>query len=156
MAKTDTNQDVIQKMEQYCAYQERCHQEVIQKMRAMAIDSAQLDAIIVHLIEHGFLNEERFACTFARGKHRIKNWGKTRIINELRMRNISQINITTALKEVPSEEYDHTFNTLSERVWDKITESNILKKKKKFYDYLFRKGYENQMIYDKITELEKK
>lgn len=153
MAKAHTNQEVIQKMERYCVYQDRCHQEVIQKMRAMAVDSDQLDIIVVHLIEHGFLNEERFACSFARGKHRIKNWGKTRIINELRTRNISQINITTALKELSAEEYDHSFHTLAERVWNKIEESNILKKKKKFYDYMFRKGYENQIIYDKINQL---
>ncbi|NHM06599.1 RecX family transcriptional regulator [Flavobacterium sp. CYK-4] len=156
MAKAHTNQEVIQKMERYCSYQDRCHQEVIQKMRAMAVDQAQSDVIIVHLIEYGFLNEERFACSFARGKHRIKNWGKTRIISELRARNISQINIATALKELTPEEYDQNFHDLSERVWNKIRESNMQKKKKKFYDYLFRKGYENQLIYDKITELEKK
>lgn len=153
MSEQYTNQEVIQKMERFCAYQERCHLETIQKMRAMAIDSGRIDEIMVYLIENRFLNEERFACSFARGKHRIKHWGKVRIINELKARNISQINIASALKEISSEEYEANFNTLSERIWAATKEANPIKKKKKVYDYLFRKGYENFLIYDKISEL---
>ena len=120
MSKHFTNQEVTQKLEHFCAYQERCHQEVIQKLRSMTVDSASIDEIVVHLIEHNFLNEARFACSFARGKHRIKYWGTIRIVNELKMRNISQNIITTALKEITSEEYSETFHVLSERHWDSI------------------------------------
>lgn len=155
MSKHYTNQEVKQKLEHFCAYQERCHNEVIQKMRSMAIDSGTIDEIVVYLIQNQFLNEERFACSFARGKHRVKHWGNIRIINELKARNISQNIITIALKEITSEEYYATFYTLSERHWENIHEKNVLKKRKKFCDYLLRKGFESNLIYDKVKELEK-
>jgi regulatory protein len=68
--------DARNKIEHYCAYQERCHTEVEQKLRTMKMDSEEIDEIIAHLIGSNFLNE-RFACSFARGKHRIKQWGKS-------------------------------------------------------------------------------
>lgn len=155
MSNSNTVRDAIQKLEHFCAYQERCHKEVIQKMRSIAIDSTIVDEIVVHLIQNNFLNEERFACSFARGKHRIKNWGKTRIINELKLRNISQYNITTALKEITSEEYTANFHLLAERNWENSNEKNTLKKRKTFCDFLLRKGFESNLVYEKVKELEK-
>lgn len=155
MSKHYTNQEVKLKLEHFCAYQERCHMEVIQKLRSMAMDSRSIDEIVVHLIENQFLNEERFARSFARGKHRIKFWGNIRIINELKTRNISQTNITTALKEIGLEEYSVTFDRISERYWESISEKNILKKRKKFCDFMLRKGYESHLIYEKVKQLEK-
>jgi regulatory protein len=155
MSKHYTNQEVKQKIERFCAYQERCHQEVIQKMRSMAIDSIIIDEVVVHLIQNNFLNEQRFACSFARGKHRIKYWGNIRIINELKARNVSQNIINIALKEITSEEYYFTFHTMSDRHWENIHEKNVLKKRKKFCDFMLRKGYESNLIYDKVIQLEK-
>jgi len=140
------------KLEHFCAYQDRCHAEVVDKLRTFKLDSHTNDEIIVHLIEHNFLNEERFAQSFARGKHRIKFWGKIRIVNELKFRGISQYNINTALKEIDPDEYYENFNQLSERCWENLRETNLPKKRKKWLDYLFRKGYENQMIYDKLEQ----
>lgn len=154
MSEPLTYQQVKQKLEAYCAYQERCHGEVIEKMRAMAVPREDFDEIIVHLIEHNFLNEERFAQSFARGKHRIKSWGKTRIVAELKLRNISQYNINTALNEIADDEYEHTFDTLSLKHWNSITEKNVQKKRKKFCDFLLRKGFESQLVYQKMKELE--
>lgn len=144
----------IRKLEHFCAYQDRCHDEVISKMRSMSLTSAEIDEIVVHLINDNFLNEERFAQSFARGKHRIKHWGKVRIVNELKLRNISQYNINTALKEITTEEYFQTFHTVAERHWESIREGNTLKKRKKFCDYLLRKGYESNLIYEKVKDLE--
>lgn len=146
--------DAKKKIEYYCAYQERCHDEVIQKLREMSLSVNEIDEVVVHLIQNNFLNEERFACSFARGKHRIKHWGKIRIVNELKFRNISQYNITKALKEITPEDYLMSFHFLSDRFWENITESNTLKKRKKFCDYLLRKGFESNLIYDKVKELE--
>lgn len=154
MSEPFTIQQVKQKIEAYCAYQERCHDEVIQKLRAMAVSRDDSDLVIVHLIEHNFLNEERFAQSFARGKHRIKHWGKTRIINELKLRNISQYNINAALKEIADEEYGQTFDAISLKHWHSITEKNAQKKRKKFCDFLLRKGFESQLVYQKMKELE--
>lgn len=149
-----TIKDAIHKIEHFCAYQERCHEEVVQKLRSMKMDSEEIDTIMVHLFTDNFLNEERFACSFARGKHRIKHWGKIRIVNELKSRRITQTLITVALKEISSEEYTATFNTLAERNWESIRETNTLKKRKKFCDYMLRRGFESNLVYEKMKELE--
>jgi len=150
-----TIKEAIQKMEHFCAYQERCHTEVTSKLYDLQMTAEERDAIIVHLIQENFLNETRFACSFARGKHRIKHWGKIRITNELKLRQISSTNITLALKEISAEEYENTFEQLSERFWNSIQEKNSLKKRKKFCDYLLRRGFESNLVYEKVKELEK-
>ena len=147
--------EAIQKIEFFCSYQERCHGEVVAKLRNMKMESEEIDKIMVHLITSNFLNEERFACSFARGKHRIKYWGKIRITNELKFKNISQTLINIALKEITPEEYLETFHALTERHWESIREKNTLKKRKKFCDYMLRRGFESNLVYDKAKELEK-
>lgn len=149
-----TINEATKKLEHYCAYQDRCHEEVIQKLRSMKMDQDEIDQIIVQLIADNFLNEERFACSYARGKHRIKHWGKIRIVNELKFRKISQYNINLALKEITTEEYEATFHNLAEQNWESIRESNPLKKRKKFCDYVLRKGFESNLVYEKVKELE--
>lgn len=141
------------KLEHYCAYQDRCHQEVAEKLRSLGIDAETSDRIIVHLIAHNFLNEERFARSFARGKHRIKHWGKIRIVRELKARAISQYNINAALKEIDADEYADNFNALAERFWQGLPESNPLRKQQKTFDFLFRKGFETDLIQKKLTQL---
>lgn len=142
------------KLEYYCSYQERCHQEVMQKIFDLGMKSDEADVIIVYLIENSFLNEERFARSFARGKHRIKHWGKSRIVNELKQRKISAPNIKCALTEISEAEYQDTLDKLAERHWETIRESNSQKRKKKFCDYLLRKGWESNLVYEKLKELE--
>jgi regulatory protein len=149
-----TIKEAIQKLEHFCAYQERCHAEVTSKLYDLKMTVEEMDQIIVHLIQENFLNETRFACSFARGKHRIKHWGKIRITNELKFRQISNANITLALKEISAQEYQNTFDELSERCWHSIIEKNSLKKRKKFCDYLLRRGYESNLVYDKLKEFE--
>ena len=146
--------EALQKIEYFCSYQERCHEEVVTKLRSMKMDSEEIDRIMVHLLTENFLNEERFACSFARGKHRIKHWGKIRIINELKFKKISQTLINIALKEITPEEYLETFHVLSERHWESIKETNTVKKRKKFCDYMLRRGFESNIVYDKAKELE--
>lgn len=141
-------------MEYYCSYQERCHVEVEQKMYQLAIPKVWHDEIIVHLIEHNFLNEERFAKLFSISKFHQKNWGKKRITNELKARNISDYLIRMGLKAIPEEEYEITFEQLAEKTWASLTEKNKLKKQKKFCDTLLRKGWESDWIYTKVKEFE--
>lgn len=149
-----TIKEALQKLEHFCAYQDRCHDEVVTKLYSLKMSPEEIDIIIVKLIEDNFLNETRFACSFARGKHRIKYWGKTRIVNELKIRHISAANINLALREISPDEYEATFNQLSQRCWENLTERNPLKKRKKFCDYLLRRGYESNWVYDKVKELE--
>ncbi len=141
------------KLEHFCAYQDRCHEEVIEKLKSLGMDADVSDEIIVYLIGQNFLNEERFAKSFARGKHRIKHWGKVRIVNELKARQISAYNINQALLEIDPDEYLQTFDTVANRCWESLSESNLLKKRKKCHDFLYRKGYESQLIYQKLSEL---
>ena len=155
MNKPNSIKEAIQKIEHYCAYQERCHEEVASKLWSMKMNGDEIDEILAHLIAGNFLNESRFSCSFARGKHRIKCWGKVRIINELKQRKISSYNINLALKEISPEEYETTFNNLAERHWENMTERNSLKKRKKFCDFLLRKGFESHLVYEKAKELEK-
>lgn len=156
MKDTFTIKEALQKLEHFCAYQERCHEEVVSKLYSLKMTSDEIDVIIVKLIEDNFLNETRFACSFARGKHRIKHWGKIRITNELKTRQISSANINLALREISTEEYFETFENLAERCWNNSTENNTLKKRKKFCDYMLRRGYESNLVYEKVKELEAK
>ena len=153
---SSSKKEVIQKMEYYCGYQERCHTEVIQKLYTFALSAQERDEIVVHLIDHNFLNEERFAKLFSISKFHQKKWGTKRIANELKQRHISDYLIRIGLKEIPPEEYETTFEEVAEKTWETIREKNILKKRKKFCDTLMRKGWESDWIYAKVKKLEKK
>ena len=115
----------------------------------MCMIPAAIDEIIAHLIHHNFLNEERFARAFARGKFRNKKWGRGRIIRELKQRQIGKYNIDQALKELDEEDYEGVFDTLSRKRLQQLTsEKNIYRKRKKLTDYLLYRGWEAHMVYD--------
>ena len=147
-------QEIIQKLEYYCSYQERCHLEVQEKLQSFNLTENERNKIIVHLIDSNFLNEERFALIFSISKFHQKFWGKIRIKNELKARKISDYLITKGLNSIPQEDYNDFFEALSERVWNTITEKNALKKRKKFCDSLLRKGWESDKIYEKAKYLQ--
>lgn len=152
-SKTFTVEEATKKMENYCAYQERCHQEVKNKLKNMNMISQAIDVIMVHLLDHNFLNEERFAKTFVNGKFRIKKWGRRRLILELKKKGISKYNINQAVKEISDDEYIEVFNDLAEKRVNLIMETNKIKKKKKLMDYLFYRGWESHLVYNKVNEL---
>ena len=151
--KTYTVQEATKKLEHYCAYQERCHQEVRKKLTQMYMIPEAIDIIIVHLLKHNFLNEERFAKTFVSGKFKIKNWGKRRLTFKLKQKDISKVNINQALAEISDEDYIGLFNDLAEKRVNSIKERNVYKKKKKFVDYFLYRGWESHLVYDKANEL---
>lgn len=150
-----TVNEAKKKLEHYCAYQERCHKEVRQKLRDMHMIPEAIDVVIGHLLEHNFLNEERFAKTFVSGKFKIKKWGRRRLTLELKQKDISKYNINLALSTIGNDEYIDTFNALAEKKVKNIKESNILKKKKKLADYLLYRGWEPHLVFDKVNELVK-
>lgn len=151
--KTYTVDEAQKRLEHYCAYQERCHKEVVQKLYDMRMIPEARDKIVVHLLDQNFLNEERFAKAFVRGKFRIKKWGKQRLQRELKQRNIHKNIISIALKEINNNAYYDAFNALAEKKLATIRESNLQKKKKKLADYLLYRGWESHMVYDKVNEL---
>ena len=155
-AKTYTVQEAKERLEAYCAYQERCHREVVTKLRAMGMIPLAIDDIVVHLIQNGFLNEERFAKSFARGKFRIKKWGRVRIERELKTRGLSDYNIEVGLEEIDEEEYIDTFEIVAEKKQATIKEKNLYKAKAKLANYLLYRGWEPDLVYEKVEELYEK
>jgi regulatory protein len=151
--KIYTVHEIKRKIEQYCVYQDRCHKEVEKKMKEYNLISEAKEMILLSLMQDNFLNEERFAKSFARGKFRIKNWGKQRIVRELKFRDISAYNIKTALKEIEEEEYVKTIYSITENRNNVISEPNIYKRKKKLVDFLMRKGFENELIFKTVNEV---
>ena len=111
------------------------------------------EMILLSLMKDDFLNEERFAKSFARGKFRIKNWGKQRIVNALKFKDISAFTIKTALKEIDEVAYIETIYRITENRNEVIKETNIYKRKKKLIDFLMRKGFESDLIYKTVNEV---
>jgi|TARA_B110000211_G_scaffold212372_1_gene251985 regulatory protein len=151
--KSFTVDEFQKKLEHYCVYQDRCHQEVERKMGEYQLIPEAQEKILLHLMQHNFLNEERFSKSFARGKFRIKNWGKQRIVRELNFRNISSYNIKTALKEINKEDYLQTIYRITENKNNNIFEKNIHKRKKKLTDFLLRKGFEYDLIFKTVKDI---
>ncbi len=145
--------EATKKIESYCAYQERCHKEVTQKLRDMGMIPEAIDHILGHLIQQNFLNEERFSQSFARGKFKIKKWGRNRIVNELKFRDVSAYNIKTALEEIDAGEYEDALHSLASKRLQSLTEKDSQKRRKKLADYLLYRGWESHLVYAKIKEL---
>lgn len=145
--------EATRKLESYCAYQERCHKDVYEKLKGMRMIPEAIDLIISHLIQENYLNEERFAKSFARGKFNIKKWGRNRIVNELKFRQISKYNIESALAEIDDDIYQSTLEELAQKRLRQIKETNPQKKKKKLADYLLYRGWESHLVYEKLKEL---
>lgn len=152
--KTYTVEEARSRMEHYCAYRERCHKEVVDKLRDMRMIRGAIDQIVHHLIKENYLNESRFAQSFARGKFAIKKWGRNRITRELKARDISTYNIKLALKEIPEHEYLAAFHELAEKRWEQLAkEENLQNKKNRFLSYLQYRGWESSLIWDKLSDL---
>ncbi|MDE0534777.1 regulatory protein RecX [Tenacibaculum sp. L6] len=141
-------------MEHYCVYQDRCHKEIEAKLREYRLIPEAREHILLHLLEHNFLNEERFSRSFARGKFRIKKWGKERIVRELKFRDISTYNIKSALKEIDEEEYIKTLYELVDKKNALVKETNKFKRKKKIADYLLYRGFESNLVYEALKTID--
>ncbi|MCK5824827.1 MAG: RecX family transcriptional regulator [Ichthyobacteriaceae bacterium] len=151
--KTYTVQEIKSKLEYYCAYQDRSHYDVEQKLREFNVIEEARDLIILSLIEEKYLDEERFAKSYARGKFYHKNWGKLKIAQGLKQKYISEYLISSALKEIENNDY---FNTINKLIENKIKTTNAKSSydlKAKIIRYLQGKGYEYSIIIDEIDNL---
>jgi regulatory protein len=137
----------------YCQYQDRCQKEVRNKLYESGARKDEVDELMVDLIAQKLLDEERYACSFARGKFRIKNWGKRKIVYELKQDQISDYCIRKALEEIDEEEYLRTLRRLAEKKMPEIRkETNIFTRRAKLQRYLVQKGYENDLITQMLQE----
>jgi regulatory protein len=150
-----TKEAALQKLQSYCAYQERCHQEVTSKLYELGLHGDAADAIISKLIEDNFLNEERFATAYARGKFRMKSWGKIRIRQELKMRHIPEYSIQQGMKAIDTE--GGYVETLERILKYKATEyaDNDRLKGDKLYAFALRKGFESDLVAETLRRLRK-
>ncbi len=144
----------IQKIKHYCAYQERSHKEVKEKLYSFGLYKYEVEEVLSQLIEENYLNEERFAIAFAGGRFRIKQWGKTKIRYELKLRGVSEYNIRKAIAGIEAEDYEKTFNKLANaKLATQKSEKNIFVKKSKIQQFLLQKGFEHTMISNFLKQL---
>ncbi|HSI70801.1 MAG TPA: regulatory protein RecX [Gillisia sp.] len=151
--KSYTVKEATIKLMQYCAYRDRSHKEVEEKLREMRMIPAAQEQIIIKLMQEDFLNEERFARSFVRGKFRIKKWGRIKINQELKAREISSPIIKLAFTEIEERDYLKTLYEVADKKLELIKETDPFKKRKKLADFLLRKGYESNLVYDAARDL---
>jgi regulatory protein len=141
-----TKEEALQKLKQYCAYQERSHYEAVQKLWDLGVRKAEHDAIIAALIEEDYLNEERFAVQYAGGKFRMKDWGRKKIYYALKEKQVSTYCINKALKAIPEEDYLKTLRELAEKKYTALKGEQYMIRYKKTMDYLLQKGFESELV----------
>ncbi len=141
-----TKEQALQKLKHYCAYQERCHSEVKEKLYTLGVWKKEHDEITATLIEENYLNEERFAIAFASGRFRIKQWGKVKIKYELKQKQVSEYSIKKALKQIDEDEYLRVLSKLAKEKYTSLKAEQYLVRKKKTMDYLMGKGYEMELV----------
>lgn len=148
--RTLTKEQALQKIKQYCSYQERCHSEVKDKLYSLGLYKREIEEIIADLIENNYLNEERFAIQFAGGKFRIKHWGRKKIQYELQQKGVSAYIIKLALKQLDEGDYKKTLLNLATKKWISLTGEQHLTRHAKTHAYLLQKGYEPALITEAI------
>ena len=150
--KIITHIEGLEKAKSYCAYQERCHKEVSEKLYSWKLNTDEIDYIIDQLPQENYLNEERFAIAFAGGKFRIKKWGRKKIIQKLKEKDLSDYCIKKGLEEIIEEEYISNMQNLIEKKYTSLKDKNLFTKKNKTAAYLYGKGYESDLIWKHLNE----
>lgn len=148
-----TPQIAKQKIQRYCAYQERSHQEVRNKLYQFGLHRGDVDDILTDLITDGFLNEERFAKAFAGGKFRMKKWGRIRITHALEAKGVSVNCIRTGLKEIDEADYLSVLRELLGEKCRLLEEENLFVLRDKVSKYAIQKGYEPELVWKGLNEL---
>ena len=147
-----TKEQALQKLKHYCAYQERSHSEVKDKLYQLGVWKKDHDEIISGLIEQDYLNEERFAIAYAGGKFRAKQWGKVKIRYELKQKNVSEYCIRKALKQIDDEDYLSLINKLWKKKYLSLKGEQYLIRKKKTIDYLLSRGFERDLVISQFND----
>ena len=148
-----TKEQALQKLKHYCAYQERSHSEVKEKLYSLGVWKKDHDEIIAKLIEENYLNEERFAMAYAGGKFRVKQWGRIKIKYALKQKQVSDYSIKKALKQIDEEDYLKVLGKLAKEKYAALKNEQYLLRKKKTMDYLLQKGFESELIKRVVEEI---
>mgnify|MGYP001332846338 FL=1 len=145
--------NLIEQLKSYCAIQERCSNDIVTKMKSWRITNKNQDKILEILIQEDFINDKRYSKSFCRGKFRIKKWGKIKIVNELKRKNINSTTIISSLNEISDMDYSKELDTQFNKKKQSINTLNYYEKKKKIANYLIGKGYESNLVWEKLREL---
>ena len=143
---------VKKKIEHYCAYQERCHLEVTNKLNKLGVFGDELDEYVCYLIDENFLSETRFSEAYVRGKFNNNNWGKVKISRELKLRNISDWNISNALSQINSEDYNNKLRKLCLKLVE-LNDKSEFELKNKVVKNLSYKGWEVDLVLNTLNQL---
>ena len=146
-----TPDEALVKLEQFCAFRDRCSQEVRQKMRELALDRDTCDQLFEVLENDGFVDDDRFSRMFALGKFRQNGWGRVRIKQELGSRAIKPGLIEAALAEISEENYQQTLVDILEK------KVGLYKDEKDGWQKLaalaIRRGFEPGLVFEAIKRL---
>ena len=145
--------NLIEQLKSYCAIQERCSNDIVTKMKSWRITNKNQNKILEILIQEDFINDKRYSKSFCRGKFRIKKWGKIKIVNELKRKNINPTTIISSLNEISDMDYFKELDTQFNKKKQSINTLNYYEKKKKIANYLIGKGYESNLVWEKLREL---
>ena len=138
-----TKSEALQKLKKYCAYQERSHSEVRTKLLSLEIYGDTLEEVILDLVQEDYLNEERFARAYARGKHRIKKWGRNKITQGLKLKRVSEYCIKQAMTEIDQELYDLTLHEVLTKYYkERVDKYDRYTMRTKLIEHAVNKGYE--------------
>jgi regulatory protein len=151
-----TQDQALQKLRHFCGYQERSHHDATRKLWELGVQKAKHDEIVSTLIEEGYLNEERFAQLYVGGKFRMNEWGKKKILNGLREKQVSSYIIDNALKAIDEGDYQKKLQELTQKKFESIKGEKNITRKKKVMEFMLQKGYEPHLISQALAEIEKK
>lgn len=143
-------QSILSKLQRYCAYQDRCEKEVRNKLFELKVYGEEQEEIINQLKQERFLDEIRYAESFVRGKFRMKKWGRVRIVNELKFKNIKDSFIKNGLKEIDEKDYLATLTELLNKKLKSLKGANAYIAKNKTATYLINKGYERDLVWSQL------
>lgn len=146
--------NALEVLKKYCAYQDRCHKEVRDKLISMKVYRDWQDEIIVLLMDEGYLDEMRYAESFVGGKFRMKRWGKNKITQQLKFKEVSSYCIKKAIaSQIPDDEYLIAIETSLEKKNRSIRIDNDYKRKQKLIQYGMQQGYEMHLITQTVEEI---
>ena len=144
----------LKKIKHYCAYQERSHQEVKDKLYSFGLYPGEVEELLSQLISENYLNEERYAIAFAGGKFRAKHWGRIKIRYALKLQRVSDYCIKKALAIIDERDYEQLLDKLAQEKQRTLrSEKNIFIKKKKIQSFLQQRGFENELISEWLKKL---
>jgi regulatory protein len=146
-------QEGLAKIYRYCAYQERSHQEVKEKLFDYGLYPDAVNEILSRLITEGFLNEERFARAFAGGKFRMQKWGRNKIVHALQAHGLTKNCIQRGLQEIDNPNYWRTLKELIAKKLDQTAEENRYKKRDRVARFAIGKGYEPELVWEVVKDL---